>query len=550
MTRGRIIPFAEASALKARNPKARWEAVAGDFEADVWPELRPGFRIGAGQTIFTIGSCFARNIERNLADLGCRVPMLDFYLPPTEWSGAPNGAMNKFHPPAFRQCLEWTAAIHDRDGEVTWEDCERLAFAWPDGRVFDMDMAAAPPVSKQRFLERRQHIYDVFSAVFGADCLMMTPGLIEAWRDRVTGLYIHEAPTRKVMASAADRWEVEVLSYEQCETDLLAAIDIVRARNPGVKVLVTTSPVPMAATFSGQDVRVANTQSKSVLRAACGAAALQRPLVDYFPSYESVTLSFPSGVWETDRLHVHSAFIGKIVARLLDHYLEGVEDAARSFQAARTLMQEGAFADAEAAARALLAARPDHLEGRAILAEALLRQYRCDEAEAELKTALAQAPERAELWIALARAIVRGDRSRAAEAIEHVRTAIELPSISLPDFRSVGELVRRQAPPELAERITRRAVELFPLHVEAYQHLINVLLDQGRKGEAIEVLRIAVGRRRAPEALRLQLAGLLAEAGGTEEAREIARAVLALEPANAEAHALLDRLAPAPALSR
>ena len=550
MTRGRIIPFAEASALKSRNRRARWEAVAGEFDADVWPELQPSFRIGAGQTIFTIGSCFARNIERNLAGLGCRVPMLDFYLPPTEWSGASNGAMNKFHPPAFRQCLEWTAAIHDRGGQVTWADCEQLAFEWPDGRVFDLDMAAAPPVSRQRFLERRQHIYDVFSTVFAADCLMMTPGLIEAWRDRVTGLYIHEAPTRKVMAATADRWEVEILSYEQCQADLLAAIDVVRARNPQVKVLVTTSPVPMAATFSGQDVRIANMQSKSVLRAACGAAALQRPLVDYFPSYESVTLSFPSGVWEADRLHVHSSFIGKIVARLLDHYLEGVEDAAKSLQAAQTLMQQGAFEDAEAAARGVLAVRPEHLEARTVLAEALLRQYRCDEAEAELKQTLAQAPERADLWIALARAIVRGDRSRAAEAIEHVRMAIEMPSISLPDFRSVGELVRRQAPPELAERITRRAVELFPLHVEAYQHLINVLLDQGRKREAIEVLRIAIGRRRAPEALRLQLAGLLAEDGRIEEAREITRAVLAQEPRNAEARALLDGLTPASALSR
>lgn len=550
MSRGRIIPFAEASALKARNPKARWEAVAGEFDAEVWPELRPGFRIGAGQTIFTIGSCFARNIESNLADLGCRVPMLDFHLPPTEWSGASNGAMNKFHPPAFRQCLEWTAAIFDRDGQVTWADCERLAFEWPDGRVFDMDMAAAPPVSKQRFLERRQHIYDVFSAVFASDCLMMTPGLIEAWRDRATGLYIHEAPTRKVMAVAADRWEVEVLSYAQCEADLLEAIDIVRARNPGVKVLVTTSPVPMAATFSGQDVRVANAQSKSVLRAACGAAAQQRPLVDYFPSYESVTLSFPTGVWEKDRLHVHSAFIGKIVARLLDRYLDGVEDTARSLQASRTLMREGAFAEAELAARNVLAARPEHLEARAILAEALLRQYRCDEAEAELKGALAQAPERADLWIALARAIARGDRSRVAEAIELVRTAIELPSISLSDFRSIGELVRRKASPELAERITRRAVELFPLHVEAYQHLVNVLLDQGRQSEAIEVLRIAVGRRRASEALRLQLANLLAEAGGAEQARELARAVLAVEPANAEARALLERLTAVPELNR
>ncbi len=542
MIRGRVIPFAEARALKARNPNARWAAVAAEFGGDVWPAVQPGFRITAGETVFTIGSCFARNIELHLADLGCRVPMLEFFLPPDEWSGGANGAMNKFHPPAFRQCLEWTARIYDRDGVVTWEDCAPLAFEWPDGRVFDMDMGVTAPVSRTRFLERRQHIYDIFSMVFRADCLMMTPGLIEAWRDCATGLYIHEPPTQKVMVADRSRWEFEILSYQQCEADLLTAIDVVRERNPQVKVLVTTSPVPMATTFSGQDVRTANTYSKSVLRAACGAAGMLRARVDYFPSYESATLSFPVRVWETDRIHVSSAFIGKIVTHLLDHYLDGVQDAARDFQSARTLLMDGAYDQAEVAARAAVAKRPEHLEARAILAEALLRQSKCAEAEAELKFALERAPERADLWITLARAIVRGEHARADEAIGHIQTAVMLPSINLSDFRSVGELVRQRAPPEVAERITRRTVELFPLHVEAYQHLVNVLVDQGRREDAIDVLRRATALRRAQADIRLQLARLLAEQDELAEAIQVVRTALALEPNHAAGKALLASL--------
>jgi tetratricopeptide (TPR) repeat protein len=550
MTRGRIIPFTEARALKARNPNARWVAVAAEFGGDVWPAVTPGFKLEAGQTIFTIGSCFARNIELHLADLGCRVPMLEFYLPPEEWSGGANGAMNKFHPPAFRQCLEWTARIHDRDGVVTWEDCAPLAFEWPDGRVFDMDMGVTAPVSRTRFLERRQHIYDIFSTVFRADCLMMTPGLVEAWRDCTTGLYVHEPPTQKVMVADRSRWEFEILSYQQCETDLLRAIDVVRERNPGIKVLVTTSPVPIATTFSGQDIRIANTYSKSVLRAACGAAAMLRPLVDYFPSYESATQSFPLRVWETDRIHVNSAFVGKIVTHLLDNYLEGVQDAARNLQAARTLLMDGAYDQAEAAARAAMASRPEHLEARAVLAEILLRQFRSAEAESELKITLERAPDRADLWITLARAIVRGDHARADEAIGHIQTAVALPSITLSDFRSVGELVRQRAAPEVAEQITRRTVELFPLHVEAYQHLINVLIDQGRTEEAIEVLRRTSGLRRVPAAMRLQLAELLMASDQAAEAEAVVRAVVALEPANVAAKAFLARLVPAETLNR
>jgi predicted Zn-dependent protease len=325
---------------------------------------------------------------------------------------------------------------------------------------------------------------------------------------------------------------------------------VVRERNPGIKVLVTTSPVPMATTFSGQDIRIANAYSKSVLRAACGAAAMLRPLVDYFPSYESATQSFPSRVWETDRIHVSSAFVGKIVTHLLDNYLEGVQDAARNLQAARTQLMDGAYGQAEAAARAAMASRPEHLEARAVLAEILLRQFRCAEAEAELKIALERAPDRADLWITLARAIVRGDHARADEAIGHVQTAVALPSVTLSDFRSVGELVRRRAAPEVAERITRRTVELFPLHVEAYQHLIDVLIDQGRTAEAIEVLRRASGLRRVPAAMRLQLAELLMASDQLAEAEAVVRAVVSLEPGNAAAKEFLARVAPAETLNR
>ena len=542
MKRGRVLSLEEARRLKARNPRARWQSVADEFGGDVWPELNPSFKISSGQTIFTIGSCFARNIERHLVTLGCRVPMEEFHLPPEEFHGSANGAMNKFHPPAFRQCLQWTAAIFDRDGRVTWSDCEPLAVDWGDGQAFDLDMGATSPVSRERFVERRQHIYDIFSQAFSADCLMMTPGLIEAWLDRRTGLYMHNPPMHRELLTDRSRWEFEILSYDQCEADLLAAIDVVRARNPGVKVLVTTSPVPMSATFSGQDVRTANAYSKSVLRAACGAVAMQRPLVDYFPSYESATLSFPVQVWEPDRLHVSSSFVGKIVARMLDHYLDGVDEAARCYQAGRTFLMGGEFDQAEQAARKALAAQPDHEDARVLLGEALLRQDKCEEAERELRDLAERHPERADLRIGLARAIARASKARIGEALTHIEAAVALPSVGLSDFRAVSELVRRRAAPETAERLGRRAMALFPLHVAAHQQLADVLVDQGRRDEAIELLGGAVELQRVPVAMMIQLAQLLIEAGRGPEAAQRLNRVLVLEPKNAVAADLLAQI--------
>jgi tetratricopeptide (TPR) repeat protein len=542
MTRGQLFSYGQARKNKRRSDVSRWANIAGGFSAEVWPEIQPSFRIGPGQTVFTIGSCFARNIERFLVDAGCRVPMQELCLPPEEWHGGANSAMNKFHPPAFRQCLGWTAEVFDRDGVVAWSDCAPLAFELEDGRVFDMEMATTPPVTRERFLERRQHIYDVFSTAFSADCLMITPGLIEAWYDKLTGLYIHEAPTLKAMAVLKDRWEFEILSYEQCLADLLAAIDIVRGRNPGVKVLITTSPVPMAATFSGQDVRIANSHSKSVLRAVCGAASLQRPMVDYFPSYEAATLSAPELAWESDRLHVAGGFIGKIVAWMLDHYLEGGDEAALALQRARTFLYDARYAEAEAAAREALQLQPDEVEAGVVLSEALIRLFRIPEAEDELRRWIALHPQRAQLRIALARAIFRGDHARGPEAIAEIEAAVILPTMGLSEFRSIGELVRRRAPPEVAERLNRLPVERFPLHVEGYGALVNVLLDQGRAGEAIELLRKASALRRAPAAMRLQLAELLIGSGQGQEAEGVVQGVLNLEHGNEAAKALLAQL--------
>ena len=542
MKRGQLFSYGQARKNKRRSDVSRWANIARGFSGEVWPEIQPSFRIGPGQTVFTIGSCFARNIERFLVDAGCRVPMQELHLPSEEWHGGANSAMNKFHPPAFRQCLGWTAEIFDRDGVVAWSDCAPFAFETEDGRVFDMDMAPTPPVSRERFLERRQHIYEVFQAAFSADCLMITPGLIEAWFDKTTGLYIHEAPTLKAMAVLKDRWEFEILTYEQCLADLLAAIDIVRARNPGVKVLITTSPVPLAATFSGQDVRIANTYSKAVLRAVCGAASLKRPMVDYFPSYEAATLSPAEQAWEGDRLHVAGGFIGKIVSWMLDHYLEGGDEAALGLQRARTLLYEARYAEAEVAARAVLGLNADEVEAGGGLSEALIRLFRIPEAEAELRKWIALHPGRADLRIALARAIFRGDHARGPEALAEIEAAVLLPTMGLSEFRSIGELVRRHAPPEAAERLNRMPVDRFPLHVEAYGALVSVLLDQGRTGEAVELLRKACELRRAPAAMKLQLAELLIGSGQSQEAEAAVRGVLNLEHGNEAAKALLAKL--------
>ena len=93
-----------------------------------------------------------------------------------------------------------------------------------------------------------------------------------------------------------------------------------RYGHPEFRVLITTSPVPLSATYSGEDILVANMYSKSVQRAAIGEFVSKHSNVDYFPSYESVILGNSDLVWEPDQRHVTRFAVEAIMERVLNAY--------------------------------------------------------------------------------------------------------------------------------------------------------------------------------------------------------------------------------------
>ena len=77
--------------------------------------IKPPFQLAFGARIFTVGSCFARNIEEQMGMLGLDMPMLDFTVPREEHDGArAAGLLNKYTPPSICQEFEWFARILKR----------------------------------------------------------------------------------------------------------------------------------------------------------------------------------------------------------------------------------------------------------------------------------------------------------------------------------------------------------------------------------------------------------------------------------------------------
>lgn len=320
MAADRSVPARERVRDKS-NPNADWSDAERRLAPQVWPAITPSFAVPAGGTIFTIGSCFARNIEEHVVRLGFRVPALSFAVPEAERYGSrENAVLNKYTPAAIRQEFAWTRRVLEKGGVVEAADVADLAFDCADGSQIDLQLGGFRPVSPERLIARRQALFDVFRQAFAADCVVMTLGLVEAWHDDLTGLFIQQAPVYNSFRRHLGRFSFRRLDFATCRAQVQDAIDIVRAVNPSANFLITTSPVPLDRTFTHDDVITATMHGKSVLRAVCGEIVEANERVDYFPSYESVMMTRDWAVFQNDRRHVSDVFVGQIVLRLVDNY--------------------------------------------------------------------------------------------------------------------------------------------------------------------------------------------------------------------------------------
>ncbi|WP_158497309.1 GSCFA domain-containing protein [Methylocystis sp. ATCC 49242] len=289
--------------------------------------LQPKFKFDPGSRVFTIGSCFARSIERALCDLGFQIPVFDFYgQHPDLFVGNGINMLNRYTPPSIFQELEWTRKIMDRDDTVHLDDIEPLLLDAGSGLVYDLSRLTPKEygITLEQALAERRLIYSLYQSAFDCDAVVITLGHIECWKDTETGMYVDLS--RGVLRNP-ERFQFRRIDYNealQCITD---AIEIINRDNP-TNILLTTSPVPLARTFTSDDVIVANTYSKSVLRAVAGSVSESNPNVDYFPSFESIMLTKERKVWMDDLIHVDPSFVGSIMVRVTESY---VPDAARDF---------------------------------------------------------------------------------------------------------------------------------------------------------------------------------------------------------------------------
>jgi len=317
----RTIAGADAIANIRGNPYGEWPerepADTNRIEPYCTPAFSPSFALEAGEKIFTIGSCFARNIEHALAKHGFDVITLGLQWPDKEFDFHGHGVLNNYGVVSIENELRWAL-----DPERPFDPAANILQVAPD-KYLDPHLSVRP-TAMARMLEYRNAVTGMSRRVVECRVVIMTLGLSELWYDRHTSTYLNLTPPRRMVMQNPDRFEVRLLSFAETLASLENVVALLRGHSRvDQRLLLTVSPVPLNHTHSDRDVIEVNCYSKSVLRTAAEHLAATYDHVDYFPSYESVTLSDHARAWQDDQIHVRDNLIQLNVERMLDAYLPG-----------------------------------------------------------------------------------------------------------------------------------------------------------------------------------------------------------------------------------
>ena len=249
---------------------AFWKtAIANRSMFDISDLWKPRFSIDPSDKIITFGSCFAQHFSKALVKNRFN------------WHCAENGPYgfseegrkkygygvfscrtgNIYTASLLRQWCEWAVGQSVPPDEY-WVN---------NGRYFDPFRPAIEPdgfASPEEMKRSRDHTIQCFlRALIEADVFVFTIGLTESWFNREG----YEYPMCPGTAAGKFDPEQHIFINQKhafVRENLVKAIRIVRSVNPGIKFLLTVSPVPLTATKSGQHVLVATKASKSTLRSA------------------------------------------------------------------------------------------------------------------------------------------------------------------------------------------------------------------------------------------------------------------------------------------
>jgi hypothetical protein len=297
---------------------AFWRRAVANLPAGaVDPALPAPWRLAATDRVATAGSCFAQHIGDMLSRIGFNFlvtetahPMID----PALADAAGYGRFSARYGNVYTARQLWQLWQRAYGAFVPAETVWQREGIWID--PFRPTIQPGGFLSAQEFAaDQAQHFAAVRAAFETLDVLVFTLGLTEAWIDRADGAVLPVCPGVAGGEFSDARHMFHRFGVDDIVADMTRFITALRARNPAARVILTVSPVPLAATAAGEHVLVATMGAKAALRVAAGTLAERLDRVDYFPSFEIVMSGAfgPESYFGPDRRSVTGAGVAHVM---------------------------------------------------------------------------------------------------------------------------------------------------------------------------------------------------------------------------------------------
>jgi hypothetical protein len=281
-------------------PEAFWSSgVANRNQLEPGNLYNPTIGISRRTRFTTAGSCFAQHVGRAL-----RLANLNLNDTEPMPGRVPDKLANRFGYRLFsarygniytvRHMLQlWMEAF----GEIPQRD-----HVWEkNGRYFDAFRPAIEPegfsTPEEVHVHRKAHLAAVRQAMEDTDVLVFTLGMTESWISLEDGSVYPTCPGTIAGQFDPKAHTFHNFTYPEVMADIIALRNRLTSLRKKARIVLTVSPVPLTATASGDHIEIANSYSKSVLRAASSAAASKFKNVVYFPSYEVITSQNARGAY-------------------------------------------------------------------------------------------------------------------------------------------------------------------------------------------------------------------------------------------------------------
>ncbi len=295
--------------------RSYWNAERFDHD-HLGIDLAPYFDLTPDDRVLVLGSCFARDsmhgmLQRAVGRLSKSV-------------GEPLGVQlgHKYNAPSLLQALRWA-----RENSFN----EDLLIELTDGDWFDGHLhPVCHQPSREAALQRHSDALRALRKdLQQATVAVLTFDNIEYFVDCRTNALFNTPPPVDLIDSFQTRFAFHRATVEETQRDIKAICTELWNANPSLHIIAAVSPIPIDATFSGDDVLVANQLVKSTLivglQSVVREFALQDRPIQYCPTYELIALQPQrDNVWrkrdlndQPDGRHLQDAFARRVLTPLV-----------------------------------------------------------------------------------------------------------------------------------------------------------------------------------------------------------------------------------------